>query len=527
MALTGNTNEEKIWNYLYAKLGNAYGVAGIMGNMYAESGLRPNNLQNSYEKKLGYTDSSYTSAVDKKVYTNFVYDKAGYGLVQWTYWSLKRDLLAYVQAKGASIGDLETQLEFLCKQLSESYASTVWNVCKTATSVIQASNAMLLKFERPADQSLAVQTKRASYGQTYYDKYAKSSTSSTTTIGGSQSNTGGITTMSVMIGHASIDENGRITGGAAGDQSGREVCKRTWYNKPWTRVFRPNGSEVAEKIARAMEQACANDHIGYDQNQRTTLFTQAKACGWDLSKITTNCETDCSALVAVCVNAAGINVSKDMYTGSEETLLSRTGRFTTLTSSTILNSSDYLKRGDILLSNGHTAVVLSNGPKASGVTNTAPTGNTKYVGKGIGSATAKATMNIRTGAGTQYKSLGTIKTGTVVEVLEKTASGWYKIVWPGADCGYAYTSNSNGKYYSYVAKITSTPTASTPSSTVTNYMVKVTADALNIRKGPGTSYAIAGCIRDKGTYTIIKENGRWGYLKSGAGWICLDYTIRR
>ena len=58
-------------------------------------------------------------------------------------------------------------------------------------------------------------------------------------------------------------------------------------------------------------------------------------------------------------------------------------------------------------------------------------------------------------------------------------------------------------------------------------MVKVTADALNIRKGPGTSYAIAGCIRDKGTYTIVKENGRWGYLKSGAGWICLDYTIRR
>ena len=137
----------------------------------------------------------------------------------------------YVQAKGTSIGDLETQLEFLCKQLSESYASTVWNVCKTATSVIQASNAMLLKFERPADQSLAVQTKRASYGQTYYDKYAKSSTSSTPTISGNPSNTGGTTTMSVMIGHASIDENGRITGGAAGDQSGTEVCKRTWYNK--------------------------------------------------------------------------------------------------------------------------------------------------------------------------------------------------------------------------------------------------------------------------------------------------------
>lgn len=53
MSLIGSTNEQKIWNYLYAKLGNAYGVAGIMGNMMAESGLKPNNLQNTYEKKLG------------------------------------------------------------------------------------------------------------------------------------------------------------------------------------------------------------------------------------------------------------------------------------------------------------------------------------------------------------------------------------------------------------------------------------------------------------------------------------------
>lgn len=171
MSLIGSTNEQKIWNYLYAKLGNAYGVAGIMGNMMAESGLKPTNLQNSYEKKLGHTDASYTSAVDNGTYTNFIYDKAGYGLVQWTYWSLKRDLYNYVKSVGKSIGDLETQLEFLCKQLSEGYVS-VWNTCKTATTVLEASNAMLLKFERPADQSIAVQNKRASYGKTYYDKYA-------------------------------------------------------------------------------------------------------------------------------------------------------------------------------------------------------------------------------------------------------------------------------------------------------------------------------------------------------------------
>ena len=172
MSLIGSNNEQKIWNYLYAKLGNAYGVAGIMGNMQAESGLKPTNLQNSYESKLGYTDASYTLAVDNGSYTNFVYDKAGYGLVQWTYWSLKRDLYNYAKAVKKSMGDLEMQLGFLCKQLSENYA-VVWHACKSATSVLEASNAMLLKFERPADQSVSVQNKRASYGQTYYNKYAK------------------------------------------------------------------------------------------------------------------------------------------------------------------------------------------------------------------------------------------------------------------------------------------------------------------------------------------------------------------
>ena len=51
-----------------------------MGNIYAESGLSSTNLQNSFEKKLGYTDASYTSGVDAGTYTNFVRDSAGYGL---------------------------------------------------------------------------------------------------------------------------------------------------------------------------------------------------------------------------------------------------------------------------------------------------------------------------------------------------------------------------------------------------------------------------------------------------------------
>lgn len=171
MGLTGNSNEEKIWNYLVGKGLSKAGAAGLMGNLYAESTLNPQNLQNSYESKLGYTDSSYTAAVDSGSYNNFVRDSAGYGLAQWTYLSRKQNMLEFARAAGKSIGDLEMQLDFLFKELSEGYKS-VLAVLKAATTVKAASDSVLLNFERPADQSDAVKAKRAGYGQTYYDKYA-------------------------------------------------------------------------------------------------------------------------------------------------------------------------------------------------------------------------------------------------------------------------------------------------------------------------------------------------------------------
>ena len=147
------------------------GAAGLMGNLYAESGLNPQNLQNSYEKKLGYTDASYTAAVDNGSYGNFARDGTGYGLAQWTYHTRKAALLEYAKAAGKSIGDLETQLGFLMKELTEGYKATL-SVLKSAQTVIAASNAVLTQFERPADQSDTVKTKRAGYGQKYYDQYA-------------------------------------------------------------------------------------------------------------------------------------------------------------------------------------------------------------------------------------------------------------------------------------------------------------------------------------------------------------------
>ena len=75
-----------------------------------------------------------------------------------------------------------------------------------------------------------------------------------------------------------------------------------------------------------------------------------------------------------------------------------------------------------------------------------------------------------------------------------------------------------------------TPVAPTPEvekptvETFKPYKVRVTASALNVRKGAGTKYGVATVIRDKGVYTIIKETDGWGKLKSGAGWISLKYT---
>lgn len=157
-----------IWDYLYKKIGNPYGVAGLMGNLKAESNFNPRNLQNSYEKKLGFTDDTYTVAVDSGAYQRFCNDKAGYGLAQWTSDGRKKALYEY--RKNRSIGDLDMQLDFLWKELSTSYKG-VLNGLKLAETVREASDLVLTKFERPKDQSVAVQVKRAGYGKDIYDKY--------------------------------------------------------------------------------------------------------------------------------------------------------------------------------------------------------------------------------------------------------------------------------------------------------------------------------------------------------------------
>ena len=164
-------SEEDMFFFFVNQGMNYYGAAGLMGNLYAESGLRSNNLQNSYSKKFNMTDEEYTSSVDAGTYNNFVEDHAGYGLAQWTYWSRKQNLINFAVSTGRSIGNCKMQLEFLMNELKTGYKG-VYNTLCNATSVLEASNAVLLKFEKPANQSEENQARRASFGQKYYDKYA-------------------------------------------------------------------------------------------------------------------------------------------------------------------------------------------------------------------------------------------------------------------------------------------------------------------------------------------------------------------
>lgn len=172
MALIGNSNAEKIWNFLLERIHNEFGVAALMGNLSAESGLRPNNMENYYEAKLDFTDDSYTAAVDDGSYKNFIKDAVGYGIAQWTYHTRKQNLYVYLKnVKKVSIGDLEGQLEFLYKELSSDFKAVLNTLCN-ATNIYDASTFVLIKFENPKDKSNSVKDKRAAKGKEFYDQFA-------------------------------------------------------------------------------------------------------------------------------------------------------------------------------------------------------------------------------------------------------------------------------------------------------------------------------------------------------------------
>lgn len=169
-------NGQEIWDYLMSYFNNEYGVAGLMGNLYAESGLLPFRLQGDYDSAHNYPVShEYSADVNDGTISEstFVNDSKGYGLAQWTYYTRKQELYNFTKGQGYGVDNLDRQLEFLVLEIVRDYPN-VKEVLLHATSVRQASDKVLHDYENPAVQTEAVEVERANYGIDIYNTYSGS-----------------------------------------------------------------------------------------------------------------------------------------------------------------------------------------------------------------------------------------------------------------------------------------------------------------------------------------------------------------
>ena len=167
-----SSNEEIIYAYLTDTLGlNTAATCGILANLHAESAFDPGNLQNSCEALLGHTDASYTAAVDDGTYTDFVYDGAGYGLCQWTFWSRKEGLLNRARSGGVSISDLQMQLAYMRSEWTVSARSWLESMPDTADGAYDAALWYCLNWEKPADMAYQAMVRGELAKNTFWVKY--------------------------------------------------------------------------------------------------------------------------------------------------------------------------------------------------------------------------------------------------------------------------------------------------------------------------------------------------------------------
>ena len=454
MALIGSTTAEKLYNKYVAAGMTPAGAAGSLGNQDKESGLKPTNLQNSYENnpaKTGgvrYTDTTYTAAVDCGAYAGFVDDRAGYGIAQWTHPDRKRKLLEYAKSRGTSIGDLDMQGDFYIKELKESFPA-VWKVLTTTTSVQEASNAVMLDFERPADQSVENQNRRAATSQTYYDKFAKKGSG---TMGFTNSS---LATVKLISPNKTVNRNHAIDIITIHCFVGQVTAKR--------------GCEVFQPSSKG---ASCNYVVGYDGSIGLCVEEKDRSwCTGGYKKVNG---------VNVPIRVNGISGSSNDYQAVTIEVASDSAHPYAITEKAMAALIELCT--DICRRNGIKKLLWS--------------GDKNLVGN-----PAKQNLTVHRWFANKacpgdyiYQRLGDI----AAKVNAKLGATGAAPVQPSA------------------------PVSSVP------YKVRITATDLRIRKGPGTNTAIVQNAITPGVYTIVSEaTGQgatlWGKLKSGLGWVSLDF----
>lgn len=169
--------------------------------------------------------------------------------------------------------------------------------------------------------------------------------------------------MAVKCVFAAIDERGELRHGEAGDQNHKEVLIAPYYQFGQNMVLRPKTKVLANKMVSAGKWLANSDLVGYDMAQRTSLYEAVQKVGFkDYRNLKEHCETDCSAFIGVLANIAGVEVSKDIWTGNMKNELLKTDKFELLTDTKYLISDEYLKKGDIVLNEeSHVVLVCEDG----------------------------------------------------------------------------------------------------------------------------------------------------------------------
>lgn len=332
--------------------------------------------------------------------------------------------------------------------------------------------------------------------------------------------------MSVLIGHVAVDKNGLPTGGSSGASKTDTIFIRPFYDKQWHTIYRPTGDRKAEIVASTMENICNNDNIYYSEQKHYELYAEAQKNKWDASKIVNKCGTNTAMTILVLVRALGevLGNSETFTFDGLKYLLTRAG-FQVFK----FKDKEELRRGDILVGDVHAAVVLSDGNNVDKRTPAQKlldkqSANQAFVGKDIGIAIARTSISVYSGPGIHFIEYKVVPKNTELSILEVLPDGWFKIVYPYVQAGYGYVQDLSGTALKIVDEsILPKEEEEEELGTPVNYEIylKGQNSVVNIRKGPGKEYAVAGNIRNRQKYTIIKEHEGWGYLSTQAGWVNL------
>lgn len=547
------SNSKIIWDFLKKEGFNDFGVAGLMGNLDAESALRPNNLQDTYSKSLGLSDAEYTAKVDNGTYTNFVRDSAGYGLAQWTYWSRKQNLLDYAKSKKKSISDLEMQLEFLVKELKTSYTNSVYNILKSATSVQQASDVVLMNFERPANAA-AKKTQRAQMGQVYYNKYVKGVEN--TTMATNTYKKGQKTKLSDNFSSVEFDCHGV------------GCCSETIINPKLVEYVQKIRDHFGKSITVTSGYRCPvhNRNVGgatgsrHSKGDAADIVVQGVAPR-DVAKYAESIGVKGIGLYETSADGHFTHIDtrdkKSFWYGQKQAPRTTFGGSTTnvVTPSPNVNS-DVLRFGDTgdavkelqewLVKLGYN--VGAKGPDGD-------FGSKTYVAvvdfqekhnldkdgivgpltkKAIKEAVAKMDENIIVVPEEKELELEVgmevMLTNDAIFTNGKSIASWMfgkklyvrrisddnitiSTVKAGAISGIV-----DKKYLKkYDSELAAAPGFDP-------YVIAVTGDVVNVRAGAGTQYKVNTQVKENQLYTIIDEKDGWGKMKNGFGWISLEFT---